>query len=379
MNECAFPKVTVVTVVLNDCEHIEQTIQSVIAQTYPNVEYVLVDGASSDGTLDVIRRYQSHFAVWQSQPDAGIYNAMNQAVGKARGEWVIFINSGDLLADSQVLETIFSAPLPPCDFIYGPHLLRLEGRDVLCRPRPLKNLWRQVCFSHQSLFSRRELLLEKPFDERFRIAADYDFYFAFYQRGARFHAVESTISVMRDGGISSQHLFLRTLERWRAARRYEKHQPVHRFYLWHLLREGIVRPALGGRSVGVAESVVAGLVRGLVRARLELLRAQKGPGVRIALFGNGEHTAWLLPLIDQCGLRGRVAVILDDRAEAGERRAGIPVHPPSACSADVFDVVIPSTDTLEARFIQRIAAVYGARTEVWPLYAEVPGGPYPKD
>ena len=89
------PKLSVITVVFNDVRHIERTLLSVLDQTYDNIEYVIIDGASNDGTLDVIKRYQHRVAKLITEPDKGIYDAMNKGLAAATGDYVVFMNSGD--------------------------------------------------------------------------------------------------------------------------------------------------------------------------------------------------------------------------------------------------------------------------------------------
>jgi glycosyltransferase involved in cell wall biosynthesis len=89
------PMVTVVTVVLNGAEHVESTIRSVIGQDYPDIEYLIMDGGSTDGTLDIIKRHKASIAGIISEPDNGLYDAMNKAAAVAKGEWILFMNAGD--------------------------------------------------------------------------------------------------------------------------------------------------------------------------------------------------------------------------------------------------------------------------------------------
>ena len=103
MEDYKQPLITVVTVVYNDVKHIEDTILSVVNQTYPNIEYIIIDGGSTDGTVDIIKKYADHIAYWVSEPDKGIYDAMNKGLKKATGEWVNFMNSGDCFAQSKTL------------------------------------------------------------------------------------------------------------------------------------------------------------------------------------------------------------------------------------------------------------------------------------
>jgi glycosyltransferase involved in cell wall biosynthesis len=101
------PLVTVITVCFNCKSDIEKTIKSVLEQTYDNIEYLIIDGGSTDGTVDVIKTYSDRLAYWVSEPDRGIYDAMNKGLQKAAGEWVNFMNVGDLFVDEMVATDLF--------------------------------------------------------------------------------------------------------------------------------------------------------------------------------------------------------------------------------------------------------------------------------
>ena len=115
----ASQKITVVTVCYNAVKEIEKTIQSVISQTYDNVEYIIVDGGSTDGTLDIIRKYSSRITRWVSEPDKGIFDAMNKSAHMATGEYINFMNAGDLFFDEKVLSDIFAGRSYDEDVLYG--------------------------------------------------------------------------------------------------------------------------------------------------------------------------------------------------------------------------------------------------------------------
>ena len=102
------PLVSVVTVVFNGEKYLEETIQSVINQTYDNVEYIIIDGGSTDGTLDIIKKYEDRIDYWVSERDRGIYDAMNKGIDLASGEWINFMNAGDGLDSYSILNEIFS-------------------------------------------------------------------------------------------------------------------------------------------------------------------------------------------------------------------------------------------------------------------------------
>ena len=104
------PLVSIVTVVFNGEKYLEQTIQSVINQTYDNVEYIIIDGGSTDGTVDIIKNYEDRIDYWISEKDKGIYDAMNKGINLASGEWINFMNAGDIFYDEKVLNTIYINP-----------------------------------------------------------------------------------------------------------------------------------------------------------------------------------------------------------------------------------------------------------------------------
>ena len=112
-----YPLITVVTVVFNGEATLEQTIQSVVNQTYDNVEYIIVDGGSKDRTLDIIKKYEDRIDYWQSEPDKGIYDAMNKGIELANGDWINFMNSGDSFYNECVIKNIY----------YGPYKMVIMG------------------------------------------------------------------------------------------------------------------------------------------------------------------------------------------------------------------------------------------------------------
>ena len=116
------PTFSIITITYNAVRLVEQTLLNVLSQSYPNIEYIVIDGGSTDGTVDIIRRYESGLAYWVSEPDKGIYDAMNKGLQKATGDYVWFINAGDTLCSSDTVQSIVSKlqkrkVLP--DIIYG--------------------------------------------------------------------------------------------------------------------------------------------------------------------------------------------------------------------------------------------------------------------
>lgn len=166
------PKITVVTVVYNGEKTIENTIKSVLNQTYSNIEYIIIDGNSSDGTVGLVKKYKNKITKFVSEPDKGIYDAMNKAIGLATGQWINFLNSGDVFYNNEVISKIFSADYD-FDVLYGGVILRWKFGDELCLPDKKK---KEMPFCHQSCFTKTKLLKEFNFDLKYKICADRNLY-----------------------------------------------------------------------------------------------------------------------------------------------------------------------------------------------------------
>jgi len=202
------PLISIITVVYNSKKLLEQTIQSVINQTYKNIEYIIIDGGSTDGTIDVIKKYQSYLSFWSSEPDKGIFNAMNKGIDKATGNWLAFLNSGDYYYNSQVFDTIFSKELSDSDVIYGDMILKYSFGSFLSKPLELSVFHEQFPFSHPSSFIRSALAKRYKFNEIFRLAADYDIFYRLFLQEFHFKYIPIVISVFEaeHGASSSNNL-----------------------------------------------------------------------------------------------------------------------------------------------------------------------------
>jgi glycosyltransferase involved in cell wall biosynthesis len=203
--------ISIITVCFNAVEYIEQTITSVMAQTYPNLEYIIIDGGSLDGTVEIIRKYESRLAYWHSQPDRGIAHAFNLGLAQAHGDWIVCLNADDILLTPTVIEQM------------APHLLLHQDDDVvfgqmlsltrdkhpkpapLCRSSGRPWRWQEfrrvdriphpAAFTHRHYFDRVGC-----FDESFRIAMDYELFLR-TQGGLRAQFVPLTLVGMRTSGL----------------------------------------------------------------------------------------------------------------------------------------------------------------------------------
>lgn len=202
------PKISIVTIVYNDVYGIRETVNSVLEQSYHNVEYIVVDGGSSDGTVDIIKDYSDRIFCFISEPDKGIYDAMNKGVKTATGEWIIFMNSGDCFFEKNTLEKIFSDQLDSVrdvDAIYS-DMVCMETSKV-SKARGLMKIWIGNPCSHQSLFVKTEIMKERLFDLKYKISADYDFiYYLYYQKYKFFYLKDVIISkCVGSVGLSKQY------------------------------------------------------------------------------------------------------------------------------------------------------------------------------
>lgn len=201
-------KVTVVTAVLNDAGHIEQTILSVISQTDIEIEYIIVDGDSKDGTLELIGKYKDKISLLISEPDRGVYDAMNKGIKYSTGDFVYFLNSGDVLLNPSILSKIKLEELKERNaIIYGNVVVAYGNIEALEKPRPFFNSkmkFKGIGICHQSMFFPGKLIRNEKYDLSYNIAADYDLAYRLWRKGTVFLYKDITIAKYDWGkGISS--------------------------------------------------------------------------------------------------------------------------------------------------------------------------------
>lgn len=200
-------KITIITVCRNAASLLPSTILSVLEQTYHDVEYIVIDGASTDGTQEIIRSYADRLAYWVSEPDKGIYDAMNKGLAHATGSWVNFMNAGDRFVDDHVLQDLFGAGDYPSSvkvvaghtrncFADHQEVLQASSADYLSQGLP---------FSHQATFTRIGGEMPWRFDTSYRFAADYNLFHGIYCReGAMaFKVVDRLVADYRQEDSSS--------------------------------------------------------------------------------------------------------------------------------------------------------------------------------
>ena len=204
-------KLSIITVNFNDAEGLERTIKSVISQSFKDYEFIIIDGGSTDGSVDVIKKYEKYINYWVSEPDGGIYQGMNKGLRQAKGDYLNFMNGGDCYHSEYVLEKIFALETE-ADIITGAHSengLRNVGKGGVT----MLDLYKWA-IDHQASFIRREVALRHPYDEKYRIVSDWKFFIeALVFDNCSFYYTDTIVVDVDMKGISNTHSELDRKER----------------------------------------------------------------------------------------------------------------------------------------------------------------------
>lgn len=207
---------TVVTVCYNCRNQIESTIQSVISQDQSLYEYIVVDGASSDGTMEVINIYQDKIDKLISEPDRGIYDAMNKGIINATGKYIIFMNAGDSFFSSNVLKDVSETLVQGYDVIFGDKCDVRDGIRYRVKAKPFYEhmpLHQSMGFNHQCVFVSLNMARKHPFNLKYKLAADYDMIINIYKDGGLFQQLDMIIANFDLTGASNANMYRHMYER----------------------------------------------------------------------------------------------------------------------------------------------------------------------
>lgn len=207
-------RLSIVTINYNNIVGLKKTIDSIVAQTFRDFEWIVIDGGSTDGSRELIEQYNNYLTYWVSEQDRGIYHAMNKGIDRADGDYLLFLNSGDWLVDETSLERCFSHSFD-VDVMYGDCMFHYFDHDAQCRyPSNLtfEFLYRSS-LSHCSSFIKRELLTKEHYNEDYKIVSDLEFWVKLAFAGAVFCHLDEVVSVFDTTGISSTNHVLDKAER----------------------------------------------------------------------------------------------------------------------------------------------------------------------
>lgn len=203
-------KITVITVCYNVVSTIEETILSVINQTYPAIEYIVIDGASKDGTVDIIKKHADKIDVIVSEPDKGIYDAMNKGIALATGDYINFMNAGDIFSSNDAIEKVATQIDPESDIVYGDSVCVFPdgNKQFFAGETNLKMLAKRPIYRHNASFTRAALHKKVPFalekKKEFDYALDYNNIFTLWHNGSKFQKVDVCVVTYPQEGTSDR-------------------------------------------------------------------------------------------------------------------------------------------------------------------------------
>lgn len=217
-------KISIITICFNEKNRIGKTIESVLSQNFSDFEYLIIDGGSSDGTVEIINQYKNKLDYFISEKDGGIYNAMNKGIEHSTGEYLLFLNGGDYLYNSDVLKNIFSSDFKE-DIVYGDMVLensleRKSFKDVVINDQYLFNYY----LPHPASFIKKNLFTKHGYyNEDYKITGDYEFFLRVIKKyKATVKYIFEIVSAYNNDGISSNPKYLKfqLQERRRAQKKY---------------------------------------------------------------------------------------------------------------------------------------------------------------
>ncbi len=199
---------------MNNAEGLEKTIQSVVNQTFTDYEYLVIDGGSTDGSVDIIKKYVGKITYWVSEPDKGIYNAMNKGIKKAKGEYCLFLNSGDWLVNNKVLDKVFSLGFDE-DIVYGNYLFKTNDKTTLKKPPDniTFDFLLDSSLPHTSSFIKKNLFTKFGYyNTNNKIISDWEFFlYTIIIKNVKTKYINETISMFDGNGISNQKKYRKKL------------------------------------------------------------------------------------------------------------------------------------------------------------------------
>jgi glycosyltransferase involved in cell wall biosynthesis len=198
------PLISIVTVVYNGSGTLEKTILSVIDQSFPDYEYVIIDGGSKDGTQDIIKRYQDRITYWISEPDKGVYDAMNKATKVCQGQYIFFLGADDLLLPG-ILAEIAPALISPLSIYYGNVFMTIRRTVYDGYFSPWKLAVRNIC--HQAIFYPSQIFQQYQYNLKYKLMADYELNIRLLgSKQYHFHYLDKLISHYQDNGLSASNV-----------------------------------------------------------------------------------------------------------------------------------------------------------------------------
>lgn len=261
-------KLSIITVNYNNRGGLQRTIDSVVSQTWRDFEWIIIDGGSTDGSKELIEQYQNHFAYWCSEPDKGIYNAMNKGIDKAKGEYLNFMNSGDCFYEKDTLEKVLNHGLH-ADIVYGD--FTKHGIPAYHYKENIMLQLYEKSINHQSTFIKRYLLANYRYDEKYKIVSDWKFWLqTIILDNVSIEYIDIIVSNNEDWGasVSSENV----PERFQVFDELFPHRVIEALELLHQYESS--RPVQRAKRLvgmgGFAEKITRGVLKFLDRCFLRI-------------------------------------------------------------------------------------------------------------
>lgn len=366
-------KFSVITVCYNSADHIERAIQSVLAQQGVEVEYIVIDGGSSDGTLDILHRYADHIAFLSSEPDKGLYDAMNKGLAHATGDVVNFLNSDDWFTEGSLAAVQQAFAEQNCDIVGGNALLMQDDMVIGVKRGlpPQDDYYCVMPFSHQAIFARLHLFHQYGgFDLKYRYCADYDWVLRMYTQGISFYYLNTPVVHFSYGGLS-------------ASKECQQETTLLGLHYLPSRLESIYRPrilAIAKDNESLYEYYDALYALQKDPVRLEALRSQLlssgALATPCALFGGGVRAYRCLELFRI--LHIEVCCLYDNApGKIGKKTFGYPVLSPATLDKDAPFIVITTSiyyDEIAAQLRQSGATRFTTFAELRRLVLDFASG-----
>lgn len=330
------PKVSIITVCRNSVETIEQTIQSVLNQTYTNIEYIVIDGASDDGTCDIIENYKAKLGYYCSEPDNGIYHAMNKGLQHTTGDIIGILNSDDWYTENAVENVVKTFLQYDCEMVHGKlAMVYEENRIRVVEERNLEDLYIGMVVSHPTVFLKKSIYQQYGlFDEQYRSAADYELMLRLYTKGVSIRFVPEILTFFRRGGFSEKATLLNAQETLGVSEKYikamkgqDKEELLQRAL--DTYKEKEYRFRIGHTISTLSEHEKEEVVRKITSQR------------PVIVFGTGMYGYLCYELLDKLSVE-LLAWADNDSRKQGVRILDILVYPPDRIFKGEYKIIISS-------------------------------------
>ncbi|MDD2905824.1 MAG: glycosyltransferase family 2 protein [Sulfurimonas sp.] len=318
--------VTVVTVTYNAVEYLEETIKSVLEQDYANLEYIIIDGKSTDGTIDIIKKYQKYLAYWISEPDDGVYDAMNKGINAGTGDWINFMNAGDSFASSCVLTDVITAMQEGTKILTGFVNVIDQEKEWIYTLFPMKaeDVFTEFRCNHQATFTRMDIAKKILFDLHYKYASDVDFFMRSGLDKASYQVVPFPIVNFLQGGLWQQNVIYAHIEILNIMSRYLPNMED----IFH--HTSFLELHLGLYQNSSIENVLFNHLFNRLAEKLQKIQCQYK---KIALYGYG-HAGKFCELY----LKNSIAVIVDKGIALDSKT----VYHPNQLSGFEYDCILIS-------------------------------------